>query len=164
MKKFLALLGIVALAFTSCEGPEGPEGDYIVGTTYEVSNVNFSPSQSFYRFILPENIYDSDAILVYRLEAVTEGLDVWEPLPTATIFYDDGGYLQYRFNYTYGDVDLIMESDDISLATSEYTNNQVFRIIVVPSDFGATFTGDISNIQEVLAALHVSKNDIYKLD
>jgi len=114
------------------------------------------------RYTFPENIIDGDAVLVYRLEAVDNGLDIWEPLPTATIFFDDGGFLQYRFNYTLGDVDIIIESDDLSLIDNEFMLNQVFRIIVVPSDLISGL--DTNNMYNLMDQLSLDKNNFKTLD
>tara|TARA_R110000868_G_scaffold45958_2_gene152173 strand:+ start:5552 stop:6073 length:522 start_codon:yes stop_codon:yes gene_type:complete len=168
MKK-LTVLGIFLAVFAiSCEGPAGPpgfdgtDGVNIVGETYEVDNVDFTPAENTVRFTFPQNIVNGDAILVYRLEDVQDGLDIWEPLPTATIFFEGGGFLQYRFNYTIGDVDIIIESDDLALIGDEFMLDQVLRIIVLPSDLIGTI--DTSNINTVMAQLGLSKNDIHKID
>jgi len=165
MKK-VTLFGIfLALFAISCEGPEGPpglDGINIVGDTYEIDNVDFSVGTNSVVFNFPQDIVNGDAVLVYRLEEVDNNLDVWEPLPTATIFFDDGGFLQYRFNYTLGDVKIILESDDISLIGSDFMLDQVFRIIVVPSDLLSTM--DTSNINNVMEQLSIHPNDIQKID
>ena len=167
MKKLLALLVLFAVILTSCTGDPGPPGEdgiNIVGETYETPPIDFSSSNNSFRYTFPNNIIDGDAVLVYRLEDVVDGLDVWEPLPTATIFFGDGGFLQYRFNYTIGDVDIILESDDIALAGSEFTQDQIFRIVIVPSDLIAEFNGDFSNIKEVMSALDLQESDVKKLN
>ncbi|WP_156125317.1 hypothetical protein [Cellulophaga sp. Hel_I_12] len=169
MKKF-TLFGIfLALFFISCEGPMGPPGfdgldglDAEIGKTYELANVNFAVGSNTVRYTFPENIIDGDAVLVYRLEAVDNGLDIWEPLPTATIFFDGGGFLQYRFNYTLGDVDIIIESDDLSLIDNEFMLNQVFRIIVLPSDLISGL--DTSNMYNLMDQLSLDKNNFKTLD
>jgi len=169
MKK-ITLFGIFLAVFAiSCEGPMGPPGfdgldglDAEIGKTYELANVNFSVGTNTVRYTFPENIIDGDAVLVYRLEAVDNGLDIWEPLPTATIFFDDGGFLQYRFNYTLGDVDIIIESDDLSLIDNEFMLNQVFRIIVVPSDLISGL--DTNNMYNLMDQLSLDKNNFKTLD
>tara|TARA_R110000868_G_scaffold206863_1_gene455831 strand:- start:124 stop:645 length:522 start_codon:yes stop_codon:yes gene_type:complete len=168
MKK-VTLFGIfLALFAISCEGPTGPpgydglDGVNIVGETYEIDNVDFSVDDSTIRFTFPQNIVNGDAVLVYRLEDVQGGLDIWEPLPTATIFFEDGGFLQYRFNYTVGDVDIIIESDDLGLIGDDFMLDQVFRIIVVPSDLIATI--DTSNINNVMDVLGINPKEIQKID
>lgn len=168
MKKNILSLGIfIALFMFSCEGPEGPpgrDGDpgvNIVGQTYEIANVNFSSNKVDERFVFPVSNVDGDAVLVYRLEEVDSGLDVWEPLPTATIFFSNGGFFQYRFNYTLGDVDIIAESDDIDAVPAEFTQNQVFRIVVVPSDLASTI--DTKSLNEVMNLLNITENDIQNI-
>ncbi|WP_335965846.1 hypothetical protein [Galbibacter sp. PAP.153] len=159
MKKIFALLFVSVFAFTACEGPEGPEGPpgedgvNIVGETFEFENVDFSPQNDFYEASFDPPLVEGDVMLAYRLETVENGQDVWEPLPTATIYFDNGGYLQYRFNFTRNDVVIILESDDISLLAPEYTQNQVFRVVIVPSDLINSV--DTSNIDAVMKAANI---------
>ena len=163
MKK-VTLLGIFLAVFAiSCEGPQGPpgfDGVNIVGATYEIDNVDFAVGTNTIRYTFPQDLANGDAVLVYRLEAVQDGLDIWEPLPTATIFFEGGGFLQYRFNYTIVDVDIIIESDDLATIGTEFMLDQVFRIIVVPSDLIGTI--DTSNIDNVLNL--VGQNNIQTID
>tara|TARA_R110000868_G_scaffold267026_2_gene526291 strand:+ start:583 stop:1089 length:507 start_codon:yes stop_codon:yes gene_type:complete len=163
MKK-VTLLGIFLAVFAiSCEGPQGPpgfDGVNIVGATYEIDNVDFAVGTNTIRYTFPQDLANGDAVLVYRLEAVQDGLDIWEPLPTATIFFEGGGFLQYRFNYTIADVDIIIESDDLATIGTEFMLNQVFRIIVVPSDLIGTI--DTSNIDNVLNL--IGQNNIQTID
>ncbi|QXP55416.1 hypothetical protein H0I25_15260 [Cellulophaga sp. HaHa_2_95] len=172
MKKAIQLLGMFSIVlFVSCsgsdgfdgrDGVDGLDGEVIVGETYEIDNIDFSASSNVVRFTFPQEIVNGDAVLVYRLEEIVDDLDVWEPLPTATIFFDGGGYLQYRFNYTIGDVDIIVESDDLTLADDEFMLNQIFRIIVVPSDLISSI--DTSDINFVMAELGLDKNNIQTID
>lgn len=166
MKK-VTLLGIFLAVFAiSCEGPQGPpgfdglDGDNIVGATYEIDNVDFAVGSNTIRYTFSQDLVNGDAVLVYRLEDVQDGLDIWEPLPTATIFFEGGGFLQYRFNYTIADVDIIIESDDLATIGSEFMLDQVFRIIVVPSDLIGSI--DTSNIDNVLNL--VGQNNIQTID
>lgn len=166
MKK-VTLLGIFLAVFAiSCEGPQGPpgfdglDGEVIVGATYEIDNVDFAVGTNTINYTFPQDLVNGYAVLVYRLEDVFNGFDVWEPLPTATIFFEGGGFLQYRFNYTIADVDIIIESDDLSTISPDFMLDQVFRIIVVPSDLIGTV--DTSNIDNVINL--VGKNNIQTID
>lgn len=171
MKK-VTLLGIFLAVFAiSCEGPVGPpgydglnglDGVNIVGETYEIDNVDFTVNSNTIRYSFSQDLINGDAVLVYRLEDVQDGLDIWEPLPTATIFFNGGGFLQYRFNYTIADVDIIIESDDLSTISPDFMLDQVFRIVVVPSDLIGTI--DTSNINTVMDALNLNINDIQTVD
>lgn len=159
MKKYTSLLIILAILFISCEGPVGPPGepgDYLIGQTYEIDNVNFTVQNEYTtRFTFPKNIEESDVVLVYRLEDVDQGLDVWEPLPTSTIYFDPTGFLQYRFNFTSGDVDIIVESDDHAALAADFTLDQIFRIVVVPADFANTSGVDLSDMNAVISSLNI---------
>ncbi|KAA1246410.1 collagen-like protein [Aquimarina sp. RZ0] len=178
MKKIFTLLFLSTILFISCEGdqgppgfdgrdgadgPPGPQGEDIVADVFEIENVNFVAPDFATRFTFPQNIFDSDVVLVYRLEDVVEDLDVWEPLPTATIFFEDGGFLQYRFNFTIGDVDIILESDDPTTLGAEFTTNQVFRIVVVPAAFVQAKNINLNDLNSVMSSLKLSKKDIIKI-
>ncbi len=146
MKKFLLLFAALSVTlFTSCEGDPGPPGEpgiNILGQVFEV-NVDFTQGNNYQQLVtIPNNIevFESDAILVYWLEDVVNdgggSLDVWSPLPQ-TIYLDEGGSFQYTFNHTFVDVLLFLQGD-VNLGTlgNAFTNDQIFRIAVVPSEFG----------------------------
>lgn len=167
MKK-LTLFGIFLAVFAiSCEGPQGPpgfdgeNGDALVGDTYEIDNVDFTSAENTIRVEFNQDIVNGDAVLVYRLEGVDGGLDIWEPLPT-TIFLEGTSYLQYRFNYTLADVDIIVESDDLNAISDEFMLDQVFRIVVVPSDLIGTV--DTSNFNTLMNELSLQSKDFQTID
>ncbi|NND62897.1 MAG: hypothetical protein HKN48_06845 [Flavobacteriaceae bacterium] len=146
MKKFLLLFAAVSSTFfMSCEGDPGPPGEpgiNILGQVFEV-NIDFTQSNDYRQLInIPNNIevFESDAILVYWLEDVVDNgggtLDVWTPLPQ-TIYLDGGGSFQYTFNHTFIDVLLFLQGDvDLGTLGNGFTNDQIFRIAVVPAEFG----------------------------
>jgi len=146
MKKILLLLVVTSsLIFLSCEGDPGPPGEpgiNILGQVFEV-NVNFTTGNEFQQLVtIPSNIevFESDVILVYWLEDVVPdgnggSLDLWSPLPQ-TIYLDSSGSFQYTFNHSFIDVLLFLQGDiDLSTLGNGFTNDQIFRIAVVPSEF-----------------------------
>lgn len=148
MKHLLLFFAAVSTVFiTSCEGPEGPPGEpgiNILGQVFEV-NVNFTQSNDFQQLItFPNNIevFESDVVLVYWLEdVISDGnggtLDVWSQLPQ-TVYLNTGGSFQYTFNHTFIDALLFLQGDvDLTTLGNGFTNDQVFRIAVVPSEFGS---------------------------
>jgi len=171
MKKLALTIGtFLALFIISCEGPDGPpgppgppgaDGVNIVGETYELANINFTNNANDVQYTFSQSLVEGDAVLVYRLESITDGLDVWEPLPTATFTFSDGNFLQYRFNYTLGDVIIIAESNDLSTIDPSLTQNQVFRIVVVPSDLLSTL--DTNNLEAVMKSLNMNESNVQKL-
>lgn len=140
MKKILLLLAVTTSLFiTSCEGDPGPPGEpgiNILGQVFEV-NVDLNANTNFQQLVsIPSNIevFESDVILVYWLEGVDNGLDLWSPLPQT--IYVNGGSFQYTFNHTFADVLLFLQGDiDLNSLGPDFTNDQIFRIAVVPSEF-----------------------------
>lgn len=139
MKNLFVLSVLSLLLFTSCEGPEGPPGPpgiNILGQVFEVT-IDLNANTNYQQAItIPTNIevFESDAILVYRWEGSFDGADVWTPLPT-TYFNANGTYL-YTFNHTFFDVLFFLDGDfDLNTLGNEWTDDQSFRIAVVPAEF-----------------------------
>lgn len=146
MKKIFLLLATTgSLIFSSCEGDPGPPGEpgiNILGQVFEVT-VNFTAGNEFQQLVtIPSNVevFESDVILVYWLEDVVPGgnggtIDIWSQLPQ-TIYLNGGGSFQYTFNHTFIDVLLFLQGDvDLTTLGSGFTDDQVFRVAIVPSEF-----------------------------
>ncbi|MGJ8737299.1 hypothetical protein [Zobellia laminariae] len=177
MKKSLLLLGtFFTLFFISCEGPTGPAGfngrDGADGAEFEAAafeieiDLSLSPNLNRYEFLFEPypsdiNLRSGDAILMYRLEEVNEGLDVWRQLPQP--FFSEEGLFYYNFDFTQGDYSIFVEPEfDAGLVQSDFVQNQIFRIIIVPTDFDATAKVDKSNISAVMSSIGVSEDDVIK--
>lgn len=139
MKKILTLFAVVGLiAFSSCEGPEGPPGppgqDGLIAEVIE-REVNFSSANGFAVSIpLTPPIFNTDAVLVYHLYTVSNGVDVWRLLPQ-TYYMNDGGALDYNFDYSVNRVNIFLGADfDLNTLSSDWTQRQVFRVVIVPAD------------------------------
>lgn len=168
MKKLLILFALPLFMFTACEGPQGPpgfDGINILGQTFEFDNVNFTynPQFNYYSRVLtiPLNIevWESDAILVYRLEKVVNAsgtiADAWSLIPQ-NFFFNNGEIIQYVYNHTFFDVELIIEGNfNLINLDPAYTQNQVFRFVVVPSDFGIRTGVDVSDYDAVMKAIEI---------
>ncbi len=169
MKKYLLM--ILSVAFLSCEGPVGPpgppgfDGVNILGNVFDVV-VDFSPANAYSSLIpFPNNIevFESDVVMVYLLEQQlndpTGPIDVWTPLPQ-TFFVDGGLQMVYNFNYTFLDVNLFLDGNvNLDTLGSAFTNNQVFRIAVLPADFSEVFNVDINNYNDVINVLQSQNPD-----
>lgn len=139
MKKILALSMFVMILFTSCEGPTGPPGQpgiNILGQVFEVT-INLNANNNYQRVInIPTSVevFESDAILVYRWEGTFDGADIWTPLPAT--YFNNGGTFLYTFNHTFFDVQFFLDGNfNLDALGSEWTNDQSFRIAVVPAEF-----------------------------
>ncbi|MDT0646663.1 hypothetical protein RM545_08170 [Zunongwangia sp. F260] len=175
MKKIFSLLFITAFLFTSCSddgemGPRGPQGppgeDGLDGLGYtfeETIDFDYFEDANQYSAIIdiPEDVEtinpDADAVLVYRLEILEDengnDLDGWSLIPQN--FFLEGGTIQYVYNHTVGDVEIIIDGNyDLSNLDSGFTEGQTFRVIVVPSDVFATSGLDPANMESVLKAMN----------
>src|SRR5699024_10966460 len=155
MKRFGITIGLLLFfVLVSCKGdrgPQGPAGINILGQVFETT-VSFNPGNNFSAIVdFPSNVevYEADAVLVYLLEEVVDdNVDVWTPLPQ-TYFVDGFGTMIYSFNHTFLDVNVFLDGDfylgDLS---PTFTQNQTFRIAVVPSEFA----NDYPSMEELVAS------------
>jgi hypothetical protein len=150
MKKITIIIMLFSSVFIlSCEGPMGPpgmpgeDGTSLLGTVFELEG-DFQPSNNYELFFdFPNNfeIYDTDVVLVYILWDVVnvngKNTDVWRLLPQTIVL--DEGVIQYNFDYTVNDVRIFLEATiPFSELLPAETQDQVFRIAVLPADFVAS--------------------------
>lgn len=162
--KTLVLLLTTLFFVSSCEGPMGPpgipgeDGDSLMGTVFEIEG-DFKASndyQLYYDFPGNFTVYESDVVLVYILWEVAnvngKNTDVWRLLPQTRIL--NNGILQYNFDFTVNDVSIFLEGDvDFNTLTSADTQDQVFRIAVLPADFVASKkSGELMDFSNVINA------------
>ena len=186
MNKIKLLLGIALAALTiSCEGPAGPpgpagfdgldglegqDGVNILGQALEIEGT-FSFDNDyriFFEFPQTVEVFESDIVLVYILwEQVDDPnggdpIDVWRLLPQTRIL--DQGLLQYNFDHTFLDVSIFLESDfDLGTLLPGDTDNQIFRIAVVPAEFGTDPSIDLTNLDSVMEAMNRDNSDLEKI-
>ena len=170
MKNILLFVAFTsAILFSSCEGPVGPAGDSginILGQVFEV-NIDFNAGNNFGQLVtFPSNIevYESDVVLVYLLtDVVPDGtggtIDVWSQLPQT--FFPPEGTLLYTFDHTFIDAQILLDANfDLALLGPQFTNDQIFRIAIVPAEFG---TADLT-MRDLLLGLQMNTTDIQTLD
>lgn len=185
MKKINILLGaILTLFFISCEGPQGPpgfdgldgrdgldgqDGVNILGKVLDIEG-SFTPENEyaiFYEFPPSVEVFETDVVLVYLLWDQTEDgngdpVDIWRLMPQTRIL--DQGLLQYNFDYTFFDVSLFLESDfDLGTLVPADTDNQVFRIAVLPAEVAQGSKLDVSNIHMVMGRLGITEDEVEKV-
>lgn len=130
---------------------------------FEISNTNFQTSNGFSRlFIFPRSILASDHVLVYRLSGVTsQQQDIWSILPQQFFLANGTFDFGYNFDFTKSDVNIFLQGNDLATLNNSFLNNQVFRIVVVPGQFGNRF--DFSNIHLVMQAFNITEQMVIKL-
>ena len=161
MKKLTSILLIAAAALIlgACEGPVGPvgppgeDGYNFLGSVFEIQG-DFTRSNNYTLYKeFPNNIevYESDVVLAYILWETTDGLDVWRLMPQSVFIRNNDlyGEIVYNFDYTYADIQIFLEFTipEDELLPSE-TNNQIFRIAILPADFVAK--NDVSTFSSLI--------------
>lgn len=189
MKKINTILGALVILFAvACEGPTGPPGppgfdgldgadgaDGIQGQVVEVDGVNFAfdGASNLYTALITFadetnfEVFESDAVLVYRFDGVIDlddgsTADAWSQLPQS--FFLPEGTLQYVFAHTFVDVELFIDGNfDLSGIDVGFTDNQSFRIVIVPSVFAQSSRMDTSSLSNVMATIGVQEDDVIKM-
>ncbi|WP_318312479.1 collagen-like triple helix repeat-containing protein [Flagellimonas crocea] len=190
MNKFSTILGtFIILIFAACEGPQGPPGfdgldgapgpqgaPGIQGQVVEVEGVNFGYDAGANLFstlitfsdVTDFEVFESDAVLVYRHDGIIDlsdgsTADAWSQIPQN--YFLDEGTIQYVFAHTFVDLELFIDGNfDLSTLSTDFTDDQIFRIVFIPSEFAETSKLDTSNIENVLSALNIDEEQITKLD
>ncbi|MCK3683550.1 hypothetical protein [Maribellus sp. YY47] len=173
MKKLANIfLLAAALIISACEGPVGPpglpgeDGYNFIGTVFEMENIDFN-SGNGYSVIedFPSNVtvYNSDVVLVYILWEQDNGLDVWRLMPQTVVL--DEGVIQYNYDYTLENVRVFLEFTipEEQLQAGE-TDNQIFRVAILPAEFASRKDVDINDINTVINAPNIQMKDLGTLD
>ncbi|MDF2157604.1 hypothetical protein [Algoriphagus sp. CAU 1675] len=171
MRKLSLLFGLTGLLiFQACEGPQGPQGPpgldgldgvNIVAEVFEVE-VDFTAQNDYseLREFDPQLI-ESDVVLAF-IEWDRDGnTPIWRALPQ-TVFFDEG-VLMYNYDFTRFDFKLFLDGPlDYSLLGPEWTDNQLFRVIVVPGDYAGARI-DWTNYDAVTKMLGLTDKDFVRL-
>ncbi|OAB78162.1 hypothetical protein [Cochleicola gelatinilyticus] len=142
MKNLLLVLSLTtAFLFSSCtKETTVVEEQLFLAQTFEVTTtLSFNSNSNLYqsqRFTYPFEVFESDAVLAYRLEDIDEdGFDVWTQLPQ-NFYLANGDIVQYLHLQTFVDVQILLDGDyDPDTLPLFLTDNQTFRFVVVPSEF-----------------------------
>jgi len=178
MKKIiLPLLLAVTVLFQSCDGPEGPQGpagDAIVGTTFDLVDVDFVAGEN-YQFGLTFadadlgiDVLESDAVLVYidweDVDVNGQTVKSYRLLPQTAFL--SNGILTYNFDRTVRDFSVFLDGT-VNLATvpARYSRDQNFRVVIIPSDFANRTSGslDYSDYNAVAKAYNIDESKIRKI-
>lgn len=172
MKKItliLAFIGMITL--NSCTINDTPQqiqqiNNTFVSEVFEVTT-SFGPNNNFTRLVtFNPPIFNSDVVLVYHLFDVVNGTDVWRLMPQ-TYYFNNGIELDYNYDFTRFDVNIFLDSNDnLNNFSSAWTQNQTFRIVVVPGDFSNKMTTpvDYSDYHKTIKILGYTDAKIIKLD
>ena len=164
MKRILSLISVFALLLTACTGDQGPpgfdgfDGGLIVASAFEIE-VDFTVANNF-EFVEPYgfDVLPSDVTLVYIEWETDNGAPIWRLL-AQNEFFDDGSILTYNFDFTQDDVRLFLDgTTDLNILGDVWTQDQVFRVVVVPADNVDSI--DVSNINTVMNVNNIQSFDL----
>ena len=164
MKKiitFLAVLGMFGLQSCTTTTESNNIDNDTISEVFEITT-SFNSTNNYAKLVpLTPAIFTSDVVLVYRLSAVVNGVDVWKLLPETFFFTDGKMNFGYNYDFTKNDVNIYMVGNDLASVTTQYRVNQVLRIVIVPGRFVTSI--DKNNFQAVVSALNVNENQIQKI-
>ena len=183
MKTITKLLFLsVLVIFAACQGEPGPpgrdgidgkdgqDGESFLGAVFEIEG-DFTLENDYslyFEFPQTTTVYESDIVLVYILweQAETndgELLDVWRLLPQTVVL--DEGVLQYNYDHTFLDVQVFLEGTlDLGTLLPAESDDQVFRIVVLPADYAISSTLDATDYDQMMKSLGVKKDFVQKID
>jgi hypothetical protein len=167
MKKItliLAFIGMITLQSCTVNQVQDPVVDHdTIGSVFEVTST-FNPGNNFSRLVtFTQPIYNSDMVLMYRLDKVINGTDVWKAMPQ-TYYYANGALdFRYDFDFTKYDVSIYMDGKDLATISNQYRSNQTFRIVVVPAAFTNKKALNYKDYNQVIANFGLTKTQIKKI-
>ncbi len=169
MKKIFAIYGFLGvLVFQACEGPPGLPGETgadginIVAEVFEVE-LDFTAQNDYSEvFKFEPVIIESDVVLVF-IEWEKEGTSpIWRALPQ-TVFFDQG-VLIYNYDFSRKDFRLFLDGPmDYATLGPEWKMDQVFRVIVIPGDYGSSRL-DLTNYDAVTQLLGLKDEDFKRIE
>lgn len=178
MRKYSFLTAILlglTFAFQSCrgpeglpgpEGPQGPAGAELLPVVFDVE-ADFTAAGNYRASIgMPDEleVLESDIVLVYlAYDAATVNGNqaiVWRALPQ--VIPAGEGFFQYNYDYTQYDVEFFLDGNiDLSTLDNTWTQDQLFRVAVLPADKLARKAAvDLTNYEEVVKAYGIDESKI----
>ena len=163
MKRLFSILSLaILLVFSGCtgdDGPPGPQGPPGESEVIEITNVNFTAPSYTIRHTFRNPILDSDHVLVYRLDGIDQGADVWRLVPQTYFLSEIPIDFNYNYDFTKFDTAIFLQgNNDLGRLPDQYRINQVFRIVVVPGFFNnrSSIALDLNNYDAVIKAYGIN--------
>lgn len=162
----ILLLAITLLwACQGIPGKDGLDGGSILGTVFEIEG-DFTPSNEwvlYFQFPNTIEVLNSDIVLVYILWGQDNNVDVWRLLPQAVVLQE--GILQYNYDFTLKDVQIFLDGSlDLNTLLPAESQDQVFRIVVLPANFAIINSIDLSNYNLLIKSLGSNMKSVEKID
>ncbi|QCW99369.1 collagen-like protein [Aggregatimonas sangjinii] len=155
--------------FDGRDGVDGVDGVNILGQVVDIQGTFDADGDYsiFYEFPQSIEVFETDVVLVYLLWDQTEDtngdpVDIWRLMPQTRIL--DQGLLQYNYEHTFFDVTMFLEADfDIGTLPAADTDDQIFRIAIIPAEQAQGSRFDRSNVDAVMQLLGVKEKDVQRV-
>ena len=168
MKKITLLVAFIGMISLQSCTVNDDNNNYVDNDTYsEVFEVtrSFTSANNYSSLIsFPHTIFSSDMVLSYRLDAVVNGTDVWKLMPQTYYFNDGTLDFRYDFDFTQYDINIFMEGFDLATVSTNYRNNQVFRVVIVPAAFINKKAVNYEDYNAVIKAFKIDESKILKIN
>ncbi|MDN3674075.1 hypothetical protein QWY99_13520 [Flavobacterium branchiarum] len=175
MKKIITLFAIIGLvAFSSCEGPEGPIGppgfDAPLPQAFQINNVDLVRKTNFkYEFsnafaaYVDGDLFNDETVLIYRkIGQINSATPIWQLIPKTTNF-DNGDVVDYFFDFSKVDF-LITVIGSFNLnEVPDFIRNQTFRVVIMPSALMKASVNK-NNYSEVMSALNIKESQVQNIN
>ena len=168
MKKItllIAFIGMITLQSCTVNEEQDNVDNDTIAEVFEVTR-SFNTGNNFSTFVdLGTPIFASDMILVYHLYDVVGGQDVWRLMPQ-TYYLNDGGEVDYNFDFTRNDVSIFLGANfPLINLSSAWTQNQIFRIVIIPGYLSnrSAVQVDFNDYDAVIQAYGINPTSIKKI-
>lgn len=139
MKRIFLLLAMVGMtAFQSCSDDDtaDQQDTDTIALVFDI-NRDFSSAGEIVFPFEPNEVFSGDVVLVYWMETTTNGNPVWRLIPQDFFFPNNEypgvtGFLTYNFDFSTTEAIIYADSDINLAAIPTFTQDQIFRIVVVP--------------------------------
>jgi hypothetical protein len=173
MKKFSLIFAFIGMILIqSCtindSTPQtSPVDNDTIADVFEVTRSFTSTNNYSTLFTFPRAIYSSDMVLVYHLyDVTTNGTDIWRQMPQ-TYYLTNNGQLDYNFDFTKYDVKIFLDANfNLNTLSTDWSQSQTFRIVVVPGAFAGKNATTIQNLDynSVIKKYNIDETKIQKLN
>jgi len=158
-------IGMITLQGCTVNEIEDNVDNDTISEVFEVTR-SFNSGNNFSTFVdLGTPIFASDMILVYHLYDVVGGEDVWRLMPQ-TYYLNDGGEVDYNFDFTRNDVSIFLGANfPLINLSSAWTQNQTFRIVIIPGFFSnrSAVQVDFNDYNAVIQAYGINPTSIKRI-
>jgi len=164
MKKIFLLFAMAGtFAFTGCtvdDEPEVIENDYIFeAEVFQVNNVDFNDvSDNSVIIPLDPSILESDMVLVYRRTGMDGNDPVWELIPST--YHVAEGQVDFNFDFSVNSVVVYLDATFDPIITPEFSQDQVFRVVIIPGYLSAGARMDFRDYKSVVERFNIEEANI----